>query len=238
VLGGAVVALMVGLSLAASQGLVWLALTLGIIPLFLMWRRMPSSQTLIGLLQAAGVRAPHIALLCVATASAFVFFLTPFYLQRTLHLSASATGLTMLSFPLAAAMLGLIGGVVADRWEMRQTAVVGAIVFTVALLMIVPLRHDWSRISVVWRLALLGVGFGLFNGPNIAMAMSHTPRRLLGTTGASISMARQLGFALGPAVATMLWALSGYTLGGMRPPIAFAATLSAVGVLSLARFVK
>ncbi len=232
VLGGAGVALMLGLSLA-SHRLIWLVLMLAVIPLLVLWRRLPSSQAVISLLQTAAVRAPHIALLCAATASAFVFFLTPFYLQRLLHLSASATGVTMLSFPLAAAVLGLVGGILADRWGARRTAIFGAVVFTVAFLLIVPLQHDWNRSSMAWRLAFLGIGFGLFNGPNMTMAMSNAPRHLLGTTGASTSAARQLGFALGPAVATMLWAISGYTLGGMRAPIAFAAALSALSVIAL-----
>jgi hypothetical protein len=69
----------------------------------------------------------------------------------------------------------------------------------------------------------------------MALALSRAPKDLLGTIGASTSLARQLGFALGPALATTVWALSGYALSGMRAGIGLAAAVSALGVIALIR---
>jgi MFS family permease len=133
------------------------------------------------------------------------------------------------------AMLGLIGGTLADRWGARRVAVSGALGLTGALLLIVPLGERWAPGDLAWRLALLGVTMGLFNAPNLTLALSRAPRHLLGTTGASTNLARQLGFALGPALATTMWALSGYALGGMRAGLALAAGVSALGAVALIR---
>jgi MFS family permease len=205
------------------------------VPLLLAWRQMETSRPVRELIRQPGMAGPHVALLAIATASGFVMFLTPFYLQRVLHVSPSSTGLTILPFPVAMAMLGLIGGALADRWGARRVAVSGAIGLTGALLLIMPLGERWAPGDLAWRLALFGVGMGLFNAPNMALALSRAPRHLLGTIGASTSLARQLGFALGPALATTMWAVSGYALSGMRAGIGLAAAVSAVGVAALIR---
>ena len=141
----------------------------------------------------------------------------------------------MLPFPVAMALLGLIGGALADRWGARRIAVTGAIGLTGALLLIAPLGERWAPGDLAWRLALRGVAMGLFNAPNMALALSRAPRNLLGTTGASTSLARQLGFALGPALATTIWALSSYAVSGMRAGIGLAAAVSALGAVALIR---
>jgi len=234
-LGGAVVAVILALSLTASRGPAWMALVLLAGPLVLAWRRMESSRSVRELMRRPGMASPHLALLASAAASGSVMFLTPFYLHRVVHASASGTGLTMLPFPVAMAVLGLIGGSLADKWGARRIAIGGSAGITAALLLIMPLAERWVLGDVAWRLGVLGVALGLFNAPNMTLALSRAPRELLATTGASTSLARQLGFALGPALATTMWALSGYTLSGMRAGIALAAVLSALGVAALVR---
>lgn len=86
----------------------------------------------------------------------------------------------------------------------------------------------------VWRLFVASCGNGLFNAPNMALAMSNAPAVLLATTGATTSLARQLGFALGPALATVVWALSAYEPIGMRAAVLLATSLSAASVVVLA----
>jgi MFS family permease len=234
-LGGAVGVVILSLSLTASEGLAWLALLPLAIPALLAWRRIETSRTVRELMGRPGMASPHLALLASATASGFVMFLTPYYLQRVLHASASGTGLAMLPFPIGMAVLGLIGGALADKWGARRVAIIGAIGLTAALLLIVPLGERWGLGDVAWRLGLFGVAMGLFNAPNMALAFSRAPRTLLGTTGASTSLARQLGFALGPALATTTWAFSDFTVTGMRAGIGLAAAVSALGVVALVR---
>lgn len=57
------------------------------------------------------------------------------------------------------------------------------------------------------------------------MAMAHSPVELLDTTSATTNLARQIGIALGPALATVLWASSGYSIGGMRAALGLAVGL-------------
>jgi EmrB/QacA subfamily drug resistance transporter len=234
-LGSATVSVLLGLSLAAGRGLGWLLLALWALPALAIWRRMDSSRVVRELVRAPGLTAPHLALLLTAVAAGVVVFLTPFYLQQVLKVSASVTGLTLLGFPVAMAVLGPIGGVLTDRWGGRRTAIAGTAVLTGGLLLLVPLGGAWTPVQLAWRLGVLGAGSGLFNAAIVTLAMSISPRNLLGTTGASTSLARQLGFALGPALATVVWAVSSYTPVGMRAAFGLAAMLSAFGAVALLR---
>lgn len=197
-------------------------------------RRLKTSQVVIDLVRAPGMPGPHLAMLGIYTAFLLVVFLMPFYLQQVLHVSAAVAGTTLLALPATQAVLGPIGGVLADRWGTRPTAITGVAVLTVGLLFVLPLSEAWSPIGLAWRLAIIGIGLGLFIGPTQARAMAQAPRHLLGTTGASINVARQLGIALGPALATLLWASLGYTGDGMRVALGLATKLALLAAAALA----
>ncbi|GAA1619460.1 MFS transporter [Kribbella sancticallisti] len=235
VLSAAALALLGGLALSASRGLGWLALTLASLPLLHLWLRMRASQSVRRLLRLRGVGAPHVALVGQTTAVGILVFLIPFYLQNTLGMSATAAGVAILAFPLATLLLAPVGGLLADAWSGRHTALSGIALFVIGLLATFPLNSEWGAGDLAWRLAVIGSGAGLFSGPNQSAVMSSAPQALLATTGATTSMARQLGFSLGPGLATTVWALSGYTAVGMRTAMVIAVVLGVLALLCLCR---
>lgn len=174
---------------------------------------------------------PHIALGLTMTAGLLVGFLIPFHLHQTLDASPAEVGTTMLAFAAGMMAFGPIGGLLADRWGTRPTAISGTAVLAVGLALLTPLDHTWAPIDIAWRLAVIGAGAGLFGPSNLTMAMSRAPRHLLGTTGATTSLARQLGIATGPALGTAIWAFAGYTTSGIRAAIALGAVLATLAVI-------
>ncbi len=233
-LSSAVGALLLALSFTASHGAAWLTLGLFAVALLGAWLRLPVSVAVRQLLRTPGEAGPHLALALAATAIGIVFFITPYFLQRSLGESVSASGVIILAFPAGMALTGPVGGFLADWWGPRRTAASGAGLFTVGLALLLPLDDTWNAGDLAWRLILAGFGNGLFNAPNMAIAMTNAPRSLLATIGASTSLARQMGFALGPALATLVWAYSGYALAGMRGAMVLATALNAASVLALA----
>lgn len=229
------ITLLGGLALGASRGLVWLSFVLVGIPPLVAWLRMRASRTVRLLLRTRGIGAPHLALVAQTTAVGALVFLVPFYLQDTLRLSATSAGLAILAFPLATLLLAPIGGSLADTWNARRTALAGATVFAIGVATIVPLDPRWTAVDLAWRLAVVGAGAGLFSGPNQTAVMTTAPRELLATTGAMLSLARQLGFSLGPGFATTVWAMSGYTVLGMRTALGIGAGLGLLALLSVGR---
>jgi predicted MFS family arabinose efflux permease len=235
ILSAAVIALMLSLTFTAQHGPVWLLLALGAVPLIGVWWRSPTSRSVREVLRAPGMPGPHLILLTEMTAVMAVAFLIPFHLQRFAGVPPAAIGLTMLAFPLATMTFGLIGGALADRFTPHRVTGAGAVVVTIGVGLMVPLSAEWGMADLAWRLAVIGLGAGLVAGPNQLMAMANSPRRLLGTTGASTSFVRQVGIAFGPAIATTLWALPGYDITGMRIAMGAATLLAALSVLAVAR---
>lgn len=214
-LGSAVTALLLGLTFAASRGPWWLAVSALAIPLTWVWTRTSSSVAPLRLLRTGTVVRRLIGLMTMMAAVAFVQYLAPFFLADVLRLSPGAIGMTVLAFPVAMALLGPVAGVVSDRWGPRLPQLAGAAFAACGLILLAPIGSDWGPVDLAWRLAVFGVGVGLYAAPNQSSLMSSAPRPLMATTGASASLVRQLGLSLGPAVATLVWAAAGYQVFGM-----------------------
>ncbi|MBQ1023705.1 MFS transporter [Micromonospora sp. C95] len=234
-LAGSTTAIMLALTLATGGQPQWLFLALVAVPLLLIWPRLPASVPVRTLLTSADMRAPLAALAATSVASGLIFYIVPFLLVTIMATSAPLTGITMLAFPLGAAALGPFAGLMADRYGPRRTTLFGLVVLTGGLLLLLPADPVWSARDVAWRLAVAGAGIGLFNAPNMSAAMSAAPHSLLGTAGAATSVARQGGFAFGPAVATLVWGLSGYGAGGIRYAFLVASVVVVLGALPVAR---
>lgn len=131
-------------------------------------------------------------------------FLTPFYLQRVIHLSAGRIGLLMTCFPLATMTVAPFSGVLSDRWETRRLAVTGATICAAALLAMASLSTGASVLSIGWRLAFFGLGTGMFQSPNNSAVMGNVPRPYLGIASGTLSTVRNIGMTIGIASAGLM----------------------------------
>lgn len=232
--GGAAVALLVGLSLGADVSAGWLLVGLLAVPLLLGWCATAAARTVRRVVAAPGVLAPHVGLGLSYTALFTILFLVPFFLQRTLDVPPGTTGWALLAFPAAVAVVGLPAGVVADRVGARPVALGGALAMLTGLVLLVPLDRAAAVGDVAWRLALVGAGFGLFNGQTQVVAMGNAPATHLGMIGGTTTLIRQLGAALGATLGAAFWsgARGGADAGadGLRQGAMLGAVL-AVGVV-------
>lgn len=232
-LGGAAVALFLGLTPSDDGGLdaLWLG-PVGIV-LAALWWRTEGARDLRAMLSAVPMLASHGAFAGTYLAVLAVQFLTPFFLRESLGASAGVIGATMLAYPAATAVMGPVSGWAADRWPSRTVAAVGAVLLAASLLLLAPLHGGWSAPGVALRLAVVGAAFGLFVTPNQTFALSLVPDSALGSMSASTNLARLVGLAAGPATATAAWALSGYSTGGMRAGVVTAALVATASAAAL-----
>ncbi|MFF4606909.1 MFS transporter [Streptomyces sp. NPDC001339] len=212
--------LVLGLALAAVPALWW-------------WLRGPGGRPVVGVLRAAGLFRAHGAVLSLAAGFAAMHYVVALHLQRDNAVSATTTGLTVLAFPLGMGLAGQLGGRLADRYGPRPVAATGAAVTATGLLLLLPLGDGWSPPDVAWRLAVAGIGMGLNGGPTQALVMGAAPPDRTATVGSTMQLARNLGFTLGPALATAAWGLTGPG-EGVRAGLAPAATAACLAVLLLA----
>jgi MFS family permease len=82
--------------------------------------------------------------------------------------------------------------------------------------------------NIVWRMAICGAGFGLFQSPNLKMLMSSPPPRRAGGASGVITIARLTGQTIGAA----LVAFCCFLAGGHGPVLALALALALVLVLA------
>jgi EmrB/QacA subfamily drug resistance transporter len=127
-------------------------------------------------------------------------FLTPFYLQRILHLTPGNLGLIMTSAPLAVMAVAPISGTLSDRIGTKAPACLGAAICGLSLFFMSRLPASAGSAGIVWRLALFGLGTGIFQSPNNSAAMGSAPRPHLGVASGILVTVRNLGMVLGIAV--------------------------------------
>jgi MFS family permease len=126
-------------------------------------------------------------------------FLTPFYLQRVLQYAPSNVGLIMTAFPLATITMAPFSGALSDRIGTKTLACVGAAVCAVALFFMSQLTSSATAIDVIWRMALFGIGTGIFQSPNNSAVMGSVPRPHLGIASGILATIRNVGMVLGIA---------------------------------------
>ncbi|GHF34661.1 hypothetical protein GCM10018790_10470 [Kitasatospora xanthocidica] len=232
-IGGAVAAVLLGLTLAPGAPQ-WLLLVLPAAPLVLLWLRRPGGRPVAEVLRAAGTAGVNASVLALAAGFAACHYLLAQYLRGPRGESATTTALTMLAFPLGMVLAGRVGGRLADRWGARPTALTGAAVTTLGLALLIPLDTGWSAGDIAARLALAGAGMGLNGGPTQALVMTASPPGKLATAGSAVQLARSLGFALGPALATAAALAGDRATTGTRAGISLAALVAGTAVVLLA----
>jgi MFS family permease len=126
-------------------------------------------------------------------------FLTPFYLQRTLRYAPNNVGLTMTAFPLAVMVVAPFSGSLSDRVGTHALACLGAAICALGLFLMSRLPTSATSFDVVWRLAVFGLGTGVFQSPNNSAVMGSSPRPQLGIASGILSTVRNAGMVLGIA---------------------------------------
>ena len=129
-----------------------------------------------------------------------LIFLTPFYLMYVLHYSVLKVGLVMAASPLLTLMVAPLSGAASDRIGTRVFAVCGMFIAALGLFLCSGLSASATAFDVIWRLAVTGVGTGMFQSPNNSEIMGSVSLPYLGIASGIIAAMRNVGMVLGIAV--------------------------------------
>jgi predicted MFS family arabinose efflux permease len=94
-----------------------------------------------------------------------------------------------------------MSGRLVGRYGARRPLLLAAAFLTVGGLSLVDLRPDTSTPQLLLAYLLIGIGFGFANAPITNTAVSGLPQDRAGVAGAITSTARQIGSAVGIALA-------------------------------------
>ncbi|MDQ1039454.1 EmrB/QacA subfamily drug resistance transporter [Streptomyces sp. V3I8] len=128
------------------------------------------------------------------------FFALSLYFGMVQQLSTLEAGARLVTVSLMAILVGAPVGRLMHRVSARALITGGLLVSAASLLSLTTVDADTSYLSLVWRLALLGLGMGLVITPMTATAVASVPHHLAGMAAAGNNAFRQVGGALGPAV--------------------------------------
>ena len=134
-----------------------------------------------------------------------VWLLVPFFLIGPLGLSPTVGGLVFALTPLANALVAPLGGVLTDRVGARGPLASGLALEVAGLLAIATLTAGTSLVLVGVAMALVGLGVGLFQVPNLAQMMASFPPAQQGVAGGLAFLSRTLGSAVGVQVTAALF---------------------------------
>ncbi|MEV0677869.1 MFS transporter [Actinosynnema sp. NPDC050436] len=224
-LGGAVTAV-----LLAFEDRPWVALVA--VALAVLWARLPGSRPVLEMVRHGRFARPLVALLVFAALGGLMFFLVPYYVTDVLGGGPEDVGVALLVFVGGVGALSAVAGTLADRYGPGLLALVGAAVTVVGMLVLLLPVDDMG--GLCWRLAVLGVGQGLFNAAINTLLMSVAPAGAEGAVGGLSSTARMLGATVGPAVAALAADLAGNGVTGFRVGVAVLTALAASGTAALA----
>jgi MFS transporter, DHA2 family, multidrug resistance protein len=182
----------------------------------LIWRE---THMLAPLLPVDLLRIPVFALSIATSIASFcsqmlAFVALPFYLQSRFGYSAVHMGLLITPWPMAVAVAAPIASRLVERYPAGLLGGIGLCVFALGLFSLVMLGEHPTPSDVIWRMALTGFGFGLFQTPNNRTMIAAAPRERSGGASGMLGTARLLGQTTGAALVALL--LGRYPLEGTQ----------------------
>ena len=149
----------------------------------------------------------HPLLVPVITASFLMFmstfvnlFILPFYVSDVLGVDARALGFLLMLTPVIAGSVAPLGGWLSDRMPPAYLTTTALVVSAAAMLWFSSLTSESGVGDVALRMAVGGIGLGVFQAANATLIMGAVPSDRLGTGGALISLSMSMGIVTSVAL--------------------------------------
>jgi EmrB/QacA subfamily drug resistance transporter len=222
-----VVSLILGLQQIAKSGVGWFAITaflVGAIFLGLLLhveRKAPAPLLDLSLFRVRMLTAGIVSHFFVVISHSSTFFLLPFYLQGILHFTPTQVGVTIIFFSLVIVFLAPVGGWLGDRFGSRLLCTLGSIMTVISMLAFSRLGADAGHAAIIIPLMILGLGWSLFQSPNLSAVFSAVEPRHVGAVSGMSLTAANIANAVGVALASVLFLrwLNYYGLSGSVLPV-------------------
>jgi DHA2 family multidrug resistance protein-like MFS transporter len=126
----------------------------------------------------------------------------PFFLQGKLSVSVVDTGLFVAAWPLLVAIMAPLVSKLADsgRYSSGLICSFGLAILAAGMSALALLPAKAGAFDILIRLAICGIGFGLFQAPNMREIMSNAPKSRNGGASGIVALSRLLGQTMGAAI--------------------------------------
>jgi MFS transporter, DHA2 family, multidrug resistance protein len=168
---------------------------------------------------------------CAFAAQTMAYIALPFLFLDAWHQSPGQAGLLMACWPLAVIVAAPQAGRLIGRYPDGLLGAFGLALLAVGLALLAFAAGD-PQSAVWWRLAICGLGFGLFQSPNNHTIITSAPAHRAGAASGMLGTARLTGQSLGAALlAAVFAAFSAHDQHGSQVALAFGACLAAASAV-------
>jgi len=147
-----------------------------------------------------------------------VMFLVPFYLIQYRGFNPAHSGLLLSCQAVAMAAVAPFSGSLSDRIGSRLLSSFGMAVLTVGLLLLAFVSPTAADGEIAVRLAICGLGIGIFVSPNSSALMGSVSVQRRGVASAILAGARTTGMVMGVALAGAVFSTALAIYGGTLGP--------------------
>lgn len=134
-----------------------------------------------------------------------LLLLLPFYFENVLGFTPRFSGVLMTVPSIAFGVVGVLSGMLADRFGNRPVAVAGIVMLLLGALAISTFKETTTVWGAVVRLFPLGAGMGVFQSPNNSMIFSVAPPDRVGMVSSFTSVIRTLARSASIALIGAFW---------------------------------
>jgi DHA2 family multidrug resistance protein-like MFS transporter len=163
-------------------------------------------------------------------AQILAFVSLPFTFQTVMGFPPEQVGLLMMPWPAAIAVVAPLSGRWSDRFNAAILGCAGLILLALGLLALWALPDHPVPWNIAWRMALCGLGFGIFQAPNNRTMIGAAPKARSGAASGLLSTARLTGQSIGAALVSMMLARFGIAGAAWALPLAAGFAVVAAGI--------
>ncbi|MFT0212175.1 MFS transporter [Pseudomonas sp. F1_0610] len=143
--------------------------------------------------------------ICAFTAQMATLVVLPFFLQNMLGYSVVKTGLLLTPWPIAVMCVAPLAGRLVERVHAGLLGLLGLSIFATGLAFLALLPANPSNFDFIWRIALCGIGFALFQSPNNYTIISAAPVSRSGAASGMLGTARLTGQTMGATLVAVFF---------------------------------
>ena len=147
-----------------------------------------------------------LAFTAVTIVSSSLNVMLPFFWQGPHGFTAQQSGILMLAIPIPLISVSVVAGRLSDRLPPRWLTTGGMLTMLAGVLLFATLAPGAGTWNAVWRIALVGVGLGLFTAPNQNIVMSSVPPAQRGMAAGLTNVFRFSASALGYSLSGAIFA--------------------------------
>lgn len=183
------------------------------------------------------LRIPVFALSMGTSVAAFcaqmlAYIALPFLLLDVYGRSHIEAGLLITAWPLAIVVMAPLAGRLIGRYPDGLLGGIGLGLLAIGLALLAALPAHPGNADIAWRMALCGLGFGLFQSPNNHTIVTSPPAHRSGAASGMLGTARLTGQTLGAVVLAGVFSVWS-AHGGHGPVVALVLAACCAGIAAV-----